>query len=95
MDKNLPFGYFVYGSFDDKTDEPQPATEEVHAQIPDEEEDVDLPDLEEELEIALETAHQEEVAKHRIIRGATAGAAILAVMGLAAGLRLRSYFKKK
>ncbi|MBR3756086.1 MAG: hypothetical protein IKK48_03155 [Firmicutes bacterium] len=68
--------------------------EEVFADDFDEEEET-LPDLEEELEIALETAHQEEVKKQRLIKGITAGVAILGAVGLAAGLSIRTYLKKK
>lgn len=62
----------------------------------DNEDDETLPDLEEELEIALEAAHQEEVKKqHRLIKGITAGVAILGAVGLATGLSIHAYFKKK
>ena len=60
-----------------------------------EEDEEDLPDLEEELEIALEEAHQEEVKKHRLIKGVTAGVAILGVVGLATGFAIHNHFKKK
>lgn len=64
-------------------------------EIFDEEGDEDLPDLEEELEIALEAAHQEEVAKqHRIFKGVTAGVAILGAIGLATGFTIHAHFKK-
>ena len=60
------------------------------------EDDEDLPDLEEELEIALEEAHKSEVAKqHRIAKGVTAGIAILGAVGLATGLSIHAYFKRK
>ncbi len=63
---------------------------------PEEDDDADLPDLEEELEIALEEAHKEEVAKQRtIFKGVTASLAILGAVGLATGLSIRAYLKKK
>ena len=59
------------------------------------EEDADFPALEEELEIALEAAHKKQQKKNRLITGISAGVALLGVAGLATGLAIHSYFKKK
>ena len=78
---------------------PEEAIQPEDAEVPDVDaddfdEDEDLPELEEELEIALEAAHQQEVKKHRLIKGITADVAILGAVGLATGLSIHAYFKK-
>ena len=69
--------------------------EDVDNYVEEDEDDENLPDLEEELEIALEAAHEEGVKKNRIIKGVTAGIALLGAIGLATGFGIRAYLKNK